>query len=491
MNKISTRTISMLSIMLLLAGCNPNQGKNPDKPIEEEKPDPLTYFKIGEDYKKYPNIKEDIVNGFYDPFDTFDSSSWYVGDGYWGLNNGGVSKDNLALSEDGELIFKANGLYYSKNDTKSSGAYKDGRKCGSTIISKFLVKPGHYEVKMKVLPRQGSCTAFWTYANRPVEGQKDNDNHEIDIELPGGSKTGNITFKKALNTNWHTELAYDSVEYSIKDINKDASYIAYNDNQYHTFGFDWYTDPSCIVYYCDGKITNVSNIFIPTLEQRLWLGVWFPNGFTGVAQFETDNMYVDYVKYNPFKDQEYEEFVPEIGVGKEYNNVKVITKKNANKVSNGDFEYATNFQGEENYDELGNRGWQFIKKVSEKKELKEVVNVLPNIGTNDGSKCGASIKDGGVLRQYIDSVYDGYKYNFSFDGKAIKGNDDASYLKVSFLNGGEESIKDEIFNIVNTGSFKNYKKEIEAPVNTEKIKIEVRTSTGNEVIVDNVRLEQI
>ena len=490
MNKGIINCLSLLSCLLFIASCN---STNPDKnPVEvEDNVDPMEFFKVGEDYKLYPNVKEDVVNGFYDPFDTFNNENWSVGNGYWGLNNGGVSKDNLSLSEDGELIFKGNGLYYSKNDIKSTGAYKDGRKCGSTIISKFGVGPGHYEVKMKVFPRQGSCTAFWTYSNRAVPGQVDNDNHEIDIELPGGSKSGKITFKKALNTNWVTETAYDSVEYAISDVNKEAEYIAYNDNQYHTFGFDWYTNPECVVYFCDGKITNVSNIFVPTLEGKLWLGVWFPNGFTGVPQFESDYMYVDYVKYNPFKDQEYTAFDPEVSVATTNTNVKVVSKKNANKISNGDFEYAINFSGSENYNELGSRGWEFNKKVSEKQPLENVVNILPNIGTNEGNKCAAFVKDGGVLRQYIDSVYDNYSYNFSFDAKALNANDNNSFVKVSFLNGGGESLKDEVFTILNKDTFNHFKKTIQAPIGTDMIKVEVRTSTGNKVIIDNVRLEHI
>ncbi|MDY4215360.1 MAG: hypothetical protein SOX53_04040, partial [Candidatus Onthovivens sp.] len=129
MNKGIINCLSLLSCLLFIASCN---STNPDKnPVEvEDNVDPMEFFKVGEDYKLYPNVKEDVVNGFYDPFDTFNNENWSVGNGYWGLNNGGVSKDNLSLSEDGELIFKGNGLYYSKNDIKSTGAYKDGRKCG-------------------------------------------------------------------------------------------------------------------------------------------------------------------------------------------------------------------------------------------------------------------------------------------------------------------------------------------------------------------------
>ena len=202
-------------------------------------------------------------------------------------------------------------------------------------------------------------------------------------------------------------------------------------------------------------------------------------------------MYVDYVKYNPFKDQEYTAFDPEVSVATTNTNVKVVSKKNANKISNGDFEYAINFTGSENYNELGSRGWEFNKKVSEKQPLEDVVNILPNIGTNEGNKCAAFVKDGGVLRQYIDSVYDNYSYNFSFDAKALNANDNNSFVKVSFLNGGGESLKDEVFTILNKDTFNHFDKTIQAPIGTDMVKVEVRTSTGNKVIIDNVRLEHI
>ena len=95
------------------------------------------------------------------------------------------------------------------------------------------------------------------------------------------------------------------------------------------------------------------------------------------------------------------------------------------------------------------------------------------------------------MRQYIDSVYDNYSYNFSFDAKALNENDNNSFVKVSFLNGGGESLKDEVFTILNKDTFNHFDKTIQAPIGTDMVKVEVRTSTGNKVIIDNVRLEHI
>lgn len=447
-------------------------------------------FKVGDDYHRLSTVEEDVINGFYDGFDTLSRDNWLVLKGYWGANNGGVSPDNVSITEDGTLALAGNGLYYNRNDIESYGQFKDGRKCGASLVSTFKALPGHYEIKMKVHPRIGACTAFWTYGNRAVEGEAENENAEIDVELPGGSKSGKITYKKALYTNWITEKASDSIEADISETNNTT--VAYNDNQWHTFGFDWYTDPEMVVYYCDGKITNVSTTFVPTLAGRLWLGVWFPNGFTGTANFEKDYMFVDYVKYNPFISQPYTDFdaVPSSSLSvasDSFYQKKPIKTPTANKVSNGDFEYAGKLDtsSEETYNSaLKNRGWTFTKKVSEKQAQKEVCWIESK---TINSTYSAFVKDDGVLRQEIEAVYDGYQFNYEFKGKA----DTSSSGTVSFQYYGandETALGSETVEINSTES-KTYKGTLIAPTGTEKIRIEARSSgTGNKIMLDDFQI---
>lgn len=104
-------------------------------------------------------------------------------------------------SDDGVLVLTGNGGYYTDGDVRGVGDIKDGRYTGAALISKFLVSAGRYEIKMKVLPRQGACTAFWIYSNDIEIGA----NHEIDIELPGGNRSGVVSFENVLNTNYITE----------------------------------------------------------------------------------------------------------------------------------------------------------------------------------------------------------------------------------------------------------------------------------------------
>lgn len=463
-----------------------NNGENNDMT------DPLKYFVVGEEYKTLPEVKVDYANGFYDSFDTFNKESWYVGKGYWGSNNGGVSPKNVHLTDDGQLAIRGTGLHYARGDLQGYGNFTDGRNVGGTIVSRFLTGPGHYEVKMKVLPRQGACTAFWTYSYRTNESGS-NDNHEIDVELPGGIKSGKVTFKKALNTNWITEADSNSVEYSIEDVNKEADYVAYNDGEWHTFGFDWYTDPGVVVYFCDGKITNVSNIFVPNLQTRITLGCWFPPSLVGSANFESDYMYVDYVSYDPFVDQPFVEYNPAPGqvseVESDYN-ITPITVTASNKISNGDFEYAKNYTstGEDLIKELSTKGWTFTRVTTEDKPVSEVCTIVKGEGIGADDLYAAVIKDGGVLRQDIDSVYDNYKYKLSFDAKALKQMEGAE-VRLNFLGSSTSDVLEQNKIEITSSDYTTYTKEFVAPKGSESIRIEVRSGNGNIVAIDNMKLE--
>lgn len=218
--------------------------------------DPFIHLQVGQQAVLLEGVEEDLEHGFYDGFETLNPESWIIGKGYWGVNNGGVSPENVFLTDDGQLLLRGLGSYCSKGDVESYGAYKDGCQCGACLVSRFAIGPGHYEISMKALPRQGACTAFWTYGNRAVEGQE-NENAEIDWELPGGSKSGRSTFEKGLNTNWVSETASDSVEFALDQVYPDADFVAFNDEKYHTYAYDWYTDPEMAVYSVDGVHLNV------------------------------------------------------------------------------------------------------------------------------------------------------------------------------------------------------------------------------------------
>lgn len=491
------RNFVLLSVFSITA-CTSTPSVDPEKPDSPEEPkitvdNVKDYYKVGDDYtnKRINNIQENPIEGIYDDFNSLNSNNWYVASKGWGLGNNGVRSDFVRLTDDpnGVVSLKGNGNFATEKDRNGNTL----SRVGSALISKFKAKPGHYEIKMKVHPRTGACSAFWTYAYKGLENG-DHINSEIDIELPGGSKSGSITFQKALNTNWIKETASDSIEYAIQDVDPNGETVAYNDGKWHTFGFDWYTDPSVIIYYADGKITNVSNVFVCDLEGRLWLGCWFPQALVGNALFETDYMFVDYVSYTPFKNQPFTEYEAghELGSDKAFN-TQPIALKDINKVSQGSFEFFK--ECDETGDDIVNyvsktSGWELKKPLGHKEEpILNFSRIEKGIGTGNDDLYAAKISNKGIIRQNIDSVYDNYKFNFSFDAKTTtQGKAVATFF--SGTSGTGKALKTEEV-LINSKEFKNYTKTIQAPKGTQSLKLQFESEDQSEVIVDNIKLIQI
>ena len=73
-----------------------------------------------------------------------------------------------------------------------------------------------------------------------------------------------------------------------------------NDGEWHTYRFDWPTNPKRVEYYRDGVLLTTQTTTVPDHAGNFWLGVWFPNNWSGTPNFGTDYLYVDYVKFTPF-----------------------------------------------------------------------------------------------------------------------------------------------------------------------------------------------
>lgn len=219
----------------------------------------------------------------------------------WGVNsagepiNGGVISDNVALDTAGNLVLYANGDYYNGNK-RGLGAYADrngGKRTGGAIQSQQAYGPGSFRIRMKACPRIGTCSAMWLYNNFPSAQGGENHNFEIDIELHGSNVPGSSkNFDTCVFTNWLTESDYAS---------KVVKTAAGNDGNFHEYRFDWHlgSDPR-VEYYIDGELLHTSRTCVPTTKMYLWIGVWFPNGWCGEPDFDTDAMIVDRFSYIPF-----------------------------------------------------------------------------------------------------------------------------------------------------------------------------------------------
>ena len=451
------------------------------KSEEKEK----SFPNVGDEIATLANIEFDFDNAIFDDFvGGINADHWMIGGGAWGSGNGGVTPDNVFYTEEGVLVFRGNGYYYSKGEVKGLGTLKDGRNTGSVIISKFNVRPGHYEVKMKPLPRLGACTAFWTYTNR-ISGQyEENDNHEIDIELPGGKSNNAISFKNVLNTNYITEQMHTSVDASLKEATH-AKTINLNDGKFHTFGFDWYTDPAVVVYFVDGYITAVNNLFVPTLESKIWLGNWFPNNasFVGNSFFETDYMYVDWVKYIPFLNQPYEPWNADVSVGganpNQYPTSPIVVPE-VNMVANGDFEYFQRIGEKDGF------GWTYGKLnqyLTSEEDL-----CYPTVDQGYLDSAAAVINEGGYLNTIVDSIYEGQSHTLSFMAKTSA---EDSRAVIRYRDAATQTISSETIN-VKSSDFELYIKDIVPPENCFSIQLQFYSmdKSPTTFVVDDVNIRR-
>lgn len=282
----------------------------------------------------------DTSNAFYDDFnDGIDKSSWFISKRVWGevsgRTNGGVIPENVFYDSASESVkIRALGNQYAKNEVSGVGSITDGSCTGGALISKFTVTPGRYEIRMKVAPRVGVCTAMWIY-NEDENGI----NHEIDFEVPGKTANDQNSFNQLLCSNYVGNITTKNhtLSYSLAD------------GEYHTFTFDWYCSANnkLINYYVDGVLVQTATRNIPFYENRVWIGAWIPNneGFVGLPNFDQTMMEVDYFGFTPFKNQTYTQDDCYVSSGQVASNSQYPMSTDGvdftNMYPNGDFEYVT------------------------------------------------------------------------------------------------------------------------------------------------------
>ncbi|MBR5371397.1 MAG: family 16 glycosylhydrolase [Oscillospiraceae bacterium] len=248
---------------------------------------------------------------FFDDFSGTrpDSAKWLTAEKNWGGTvtqdgrtvdyNGGVIAENVAVRS-GNLVLTGCGDRYEgalRGINRDGTRRPDGKRCGGAVATKAYYASGSYEIRAKIAPVLGCCSAMWTFE---YEEDASGDalkitNHEIDIEFPGRDENNDFSLRHALCTTWQTEADYRTSSVSCGD---------QADGAFHTYRFDWHTGSDTetprVEYYFDGELTYTSYDNIPTNESRFWLGLWFPKQWAGTPDFETAVFEIDYVKITPF-----------------------------------------------------------------------------------------------------------------------------------------------------------------------------------------------
>ena len=219
---------------------------------------------------------------FYDDFSgtQLDSGKWLIAEKNWGGTvtengvttdyNGGVIAENAAVA-DGSLILTGYGNRYAgqvRGINRDGSRRADGRRCGAAIATKDYFGSGSYEIRAKIAPELGCCSAMWTfeYEEACTGDVLTVTNHEIDIEFPGRDQNDAFSLSHALCTTWVTETDYKPR----------------------------------VEYYFDGRLMHTAYEYIPTNAGRFWLGLWFPKGWAGTPDFDTAVFTIDYAKITPF-----------------------------------------------------------------------------------------------------------------------------------------------------------------------------------------------
>ena len=298
---------------------------------------------------------------------------------------------------------------------------------------------------MKVMPRLGACNAVWTY----YYGRGGQDNHEIDIELPGHKTPGGgeIGYDRVLNTNWLSET--NSASQGI------VTESPANDGKWHLYRFDWHTSPSPrIDYYVDGVLTHTATDLVPSIKGLFWIGCWLPNSWCGVPDFEVDYMMVDWFSYVPFGQPTVEPDVTPRPASYEGNAAKYpktpVDMPVTDYISNGTFEGDA-------------AAWQTsggARIVTEEKYRGQTSLSLPG---------GASAS------QTITAVYGGFRYDLS----AFMKTSGAARLEVRFYNRGGAEIPagTKTFN-VGSNAFAEVGGEIAAPVGSDYMIVRIVSESG-------------
>ncbi len=286
-----TMCISMTALFVLAAATGCGGGEIPDDPPEP----PASSL-----WHKEPTVKDT----FYEDFSGgIDSDIWEVSNQKWGANNHGTSSKNVFYSTNEQRVTAAGAsggiaVLRSLGDLQTE---ESNRRTGSALITRRTFGPGKYEVRMKVLPRLGQCTAFWTYFSNGGQTADTIKYSEIDIEMPMEG-----TYKKWSGTSYERFIDWNILADRQTVTSENAEGL--NDGKWHTYCFEWRTDAENgdrgVVWYRDGEKFGEAREYVPIYTAALWVGNWFPpdKSWVGNPDFEEAYMYIDWIRVTEYND---------------------------------------------------------------------------------------------------------------------------------------------------------------------------------------------
>ncbi len=462
-----------LTFMMLLAAsaCGGSEGKEPagsDTPVGEEPggnipsgPEDPTPPAEQSVWNREPTVKATYYEDFSEGIDW--QNDWEVSDQKWGADNHGTSHNNVFYTTNETRVASAGGtggiaVLRSFGDLQPDA---NKRRQGSALISKRLFGPGKYEVRMKVLPRLGQCTAFWTYYSNGSQDPNTIKYSEIDIEMPMEG-----TYKKWSGTSYERFIDWNVLA-ERQTITSDFT-SGLNDGQWHTYCFEWRTDRENgdrgVVWYRDGVKLGEARENVPIYTAALWVGNWFPPdaSWVGVPDFEEAYMYIDWIRVTEYNDPS------QPGGGASPNAGGQPTDLGAKPIPQN--QYIANGSGANIGENNALLGWT-------------------GEGTKGTSESGTYIAlDGGKrLTQMIRAQYAGYSFTLSAEALAVAGEGKckvyAEYMLGTVSFGKTEQI---VFDASDLGE-KSLSFDI-TNTNADGLRIVLETEEGTTAQLTNIKL---
>jgi hypothetical protein len=275
------------------------------------------------DYEAFPWNTPPVITAthFYD-FANFmeDDAGWNLVNQNWGSR--GVHPLNARWSGDPAVVAAAGGSggIVALRSLGNYAADPAVRRQGASLISRTAFGAGKFEVRMKVVPRFGPCTAAWTFFSNHATTGAAIEYSEIDIEAPGQGggflQWGGVSYE-AFFADSESEPPGATVNGS-RSVAAGVGY-AYNDGRWHVFAFEWRTNRETgdvgVVWFHNGRIVGHTAAHVPVHTAQFWVGNWFPgtypmqlpaqqwvNDWLGEANFDEAWMFVDWVRVTQYDD---------------------------------------------------------------------------------------------------------------------------------------------------------------------------------------------
>lgn len=320
-----TKILTFLFIASLTSSFSQDKGNTNNKSTKLSE-SPITRGVSNEVEDGDPDIGDLSAPGiFYDKFEgNLDTNVWIIHNTVWGLSSneeyhhGGVIRENC-YTENGHAVMRSFGDYYSGSLKATNGRTT---RIGGAMYTKKTFASGRYEIKMMPVqrPNMGILSSPWTYRSESLSPKDDSIAYNKALSKGANILNETITINSEIDIELKgTDLANPIMKHWLT-VEKSAGGatqlpINLNDGKFHIYRWDWHTgghgEEARVEYYIDDILYRTITEYVPYMSANMTIGNWFAwwasldlDGTYKAPLFDTDYMYVDWLKITPFYEAE-------------------------------------------------------------------------------------------------------------------------------------------------------------------------------------------